>query len=216
MHDDFYDQNGRGDQAEAEIISPEKYPSPSFDAVSAAPKELLDWCITRWHPEDSEVNALKAIGMEAALGTLTSRFASTRNAGIRGTILQIVGRISDERGAEFVRYCWTEYPENVPLDALSEATARCIPLQEGFERVSSALAVLEPNVRLRVIYCLGYFATPSGLDWIESNVFAPITEAWGYLAAMSQPSWPRLASWLRKGRPLSLIAWLLPTYLRPC
>jgi hypothetical protein len=56
------------------------------------------------------------------------------------------------------------------------------------------------------MFSLGYFHSPEALDWIELNIFEPITEAWGYLAAASQVDWPRLEDWFERGRPLSLVA----------
>ena len=44
------------------------------------------------------------------------------------------------------------------------------------------------------------------LDWIERNAVPPITYEWGTTAACNQPTWSRLANWLDRGRPLSLIA----------
>jgi hypothetical protein len=53
---------------------------------------------------------------------------------------------------------------------------------------------------------LSYFRSPDALSWIEENVFEPIAESWGCLAAASKTDWPRVEAWLDRGRPLSSVA----------
>jgi hypothetical protein len=57
-----------------------------------------------------------------------------------------------------------------------------------------------------VLQALSYVCDERVLDWIERNAVPPITYEWGTATACNQPSWKRLARWLDKGRPLSLIA----------
>ena len=59
-----------------------------------------------------------------------------------------------------------------------------------------------------VIGPLNHFRREQTLDLME--VLAPrienVSENWGHLAAASRFTWARAAAWLRRGRPLSLIA----------
>jgi hypothetical protein len=57
-----------------------------------------------------------------------------------------------------------------------------------------------------VLHALSNVCDERVLDWIERNAVSPIGYEWGTAAACNQPSWTRLAKWLDKGRPLSLIA----------
>jgi hypothetical protein len=81
-----------------------------------------------------------------------------------------------------------------------------LPQQEGINRVQGALANLKGRDKRDQMFSLGYFHTPVALDWIEQNIFEPITEAWGYLAAASKIDWRRIEFWLNRGRPLSHVA----------
>jgi hypothetical protein len=72
--------------------------------------------------------------------------------------------------------------------------------------VTAALGALNGSRKRDSMYCLSYFHSAEALDWIEQNVFDPVTEAWGGLAAASELDWPRVENWLHFGRPLSLVA----------
>ncbi len=206
LHDDFYDDDGTAWQPEADVIEAERFPIPDFASVCSNPETLLDWSITRWHLRDQEFLAWSIFSPDTKLRVLSNRFSATANSGIRSLILEIIGKTGDASNVAFVRYAWREYPENISLGSLVHASATCLPFEEGFERAISALASLEPSQRRNSMYCLGYFGSPAGLDWIEKNCSQPITESWGYLAAMCRPSWARLTAWLSRGRPLSLVA----------
>jgi len=137
---------------------------------------------------------------------LSERFGSTTNAGIRCRVLEVCASALREVGADFVRYAWGDYPATVSLWAVAQATAACLPYREGFSRVTAALTEQAGSKKRDLMSSLGHFHSPEALDWIEQNIFEPITEAWGYLAAASQMDWPRAERWLAQGRPLSLVA----------
>jgi hypothetical protein len=206
LHDDFYDEYGKASQPEADVLEPGSLPIPEFANIRTNPEMLLDWSITRWHLTETEIEAWSAVPSELKLRVLSDRFSATSNAGIRSVILEILGVTGDQSYAAFVRYAWTEYPENIPLGPLVHGSATCLPFDEAFTRAKSALALLEPSQRRDSMYCLSYFGSSAGLDWIEQNYFDPVTESWGNLAASCRPSWSRLTDWFERGRPFSLIA----------
>lgn len=206
LHDDFYDEDGAASQPEVDVEEPDGLPIPKFASVCSTPETLLDWSITRWRLRDAEIEAWSRVLPEQKLRVLSGRFSDTSNAGIRSLILEILGETGDQSCAEFVRYAWTAYPHTIALGPLVHGSAACLSFEEGFLKATSALAWLESSKRRDSMYCLGYFGSSAGLDWIEQNFFDPATESWGYLAAMCRPSWSRLTEWLRRGRPLSLIA----------
>jgi hypothetical protein len=105
-----------------------------------------------------------------------------------------------------VRHAWESYPETVPLSTLARASAACLPSREGLDRVLSALSDQQGSQKRELMSSLSYFHSPESLDWIERNIFEPISEHWGHLAAASQLDWPRVERWLSSGRPLSLVA----------
>jgi hypothetical protein len=206
LHDDFYDEDGTAAQPEADVDNAQAFPAPTLASVREDPERLLDYSITRWHLEPDVVAAWNDKDPRSALSTLSARFASTPNAGIRARVLSICASGVREVGADFVRRAWVEYPENVALISLAEASAACLPQADGFERVTAALARLDGREKRDQMFGLSYFRSPDALAWIERNVFEPITESWGYLAAASKIDWPRVEAWLGSGRPLSLVA----------
>lgn len=206
LHDDFYDEDGRADQPEIDVDEPEKHPAPSLPEANAEIEGLLDYSITRWNISSELVNAWSAHPRQGVLETFQKRFSITKNAGVRGCILDITALCLGEYGAKFVRDAWGYYPEHVALGSLAKASAKCLPHREGYDRVSMALDSLDVREKRESMYVLSYFRSPETLDWIEANIVEPVTDSWGYLAASSEVDWSRLKRWLLHGRPLSFVA----------
>lgn len=206
LHADFYDEDGTADQPTEDVEHPFEFPAPTLNAVATNPRQLLDYSITRWHFTNALATAWQSFDPARVLATLSERFAATMNAGIRARILEVCASALRESAADFVRYAWGDYPENVPLSSLAKASAACLPFREGFDRVTAALDALPPNQKRDSMFCLGYFHSTEALDWIERHVFSPVTDSWGSLASASSFSWPRAERWLSQGRPLSHVA----------
>lgn len=206
LHDDFYDEEGRADQAEIEVDEPEKYFAPSITTAKAASDELLDYSITRWSLSSDLVDAWNAHPKHEVLAALEKRFCATKNAGVRACVLEVAALCLGDYAAEFVRSAWHYYPDNLGLGSLAQASARCLPQTEGYGRVIEALDALGVREKRDLMYTLGYFRSAETLDWIEGNIVEPVTDSWGYLAASSAVDWSRLERWLLCGRPLSLVA----------
>jgi hypothetical protein len=206
LHDDFYLEDGTATQPEVEVDNPQAFPAPTLASVRQDPELLLDYSITRWRLPPDVVAAWKDKDSRLVLSTLSARFTSTQNVEIRAKVLSICASAAGELGADLVRRAWGEYPETVALASLAEASAACLPHAEGFGQVTAALAGLEGRGKRDRMFGLSYFRSPDALPWIEQNVFEPITESWGSLAAASNLDWPRVETWLGQGRPLSLVA----------
>src|SRR6185436_11112794 len=105
---------------------------------------------------------------------------------------------------------WLREPEpfrdEVAFVAWANAVAACLPGEEGFARVTDALASMNGNKPSLFLSALGEFRSERALAWIEANVREDVTVDWGRLAALSRLDWPRAVRWLRTGRPLSLVA----------
>ncbi|MDB4798862.1 hypothetical protein OAH36_04610 [Verrucomicrobia bacterium] len=205
LHDDFYDEDGTASQPETDVVDAVSHPAPRLSNVAGDPERLLDYSITRWHLDDDTKGAWQIISPEAVLPAISTRFTSTGNQNIRSACLEVASLTQGEGGADFVRYCWGEYPF-VDLISLSQASAACLPFREGFDRVCDALAEFEGSQKRDLMFALSYFRSTEALDWIERTVFEPITESWGYLAAASDLDWQRIEAWFGTGRPLSLVA----------
>jgi len=205
LHDDFYDEDGTASQPEHDVVDAASRPAPQLSEVAGDPEKLLDYSITRWHLEDATKSAWQTLPAEAVLPAISTRFTGTGNQNIRSACLEVAALTQGESGADFIRYCWGEYP-SVDLISLAQASAACLPFREGFDRVCGALAEIEGSQQRDSMFALSYFRSTEALDWIERTVFEPITESWGYLAAASDLDWPRIEAWLGTGRPLSLVA----------
>jgi hypothetical protein len=82
----------------------------------------------------------------------------------------------------------------------------CLEHRDGFDRVVNGLSHRNEREKRGLMFSLSYFHSKEALDWIEANIFSPVTDAWGYLAAGSEFDWPRATNWLDHGRLLSLVA----------
>ena len=206
LHDDFYNEDGTAAQPDGEVDAPSAFPAPTLEEVQDDPALLLDYSITRWHFDANVTTAWERFPPHTVLSVVCARFDTTWDMGIRALVLTICAAVLGDHAADFVRRAWEGYPQKVSLASLADASAACLPLSEGFERVKSALGGLEGREKRDLMLCLGSFHSQEALKWIEQNVFEPITESWGYLAAASNIDWPRTERWVESGRPLSLVA----------
>lgn len=205
LHDDFYGDDGTAFQPDCEVQSPELYPAPTLQEVAGDPEALLDFTITRWRFSETVARMWQDQPATIALNVVTRRFAQNQQVGIRSALLDVAATIG-QHCEGFVRYAWGEYPESVDLSSMARASASCLPFREGFDQVVDALKGRDERERRQLMFSLSYFRSSEALDWIERNIFSPITEDWGRLAAASELDWTRVAKWLDLGRPLSLVA----------
>lgn len=205
LHDDFYEENGEASQPEEAVERPEDFPAPKLEDVAHDAVLLLDYSITRWRLDEKTAAAWLSFNRPHVLTALSQRYATTTNHEIRSCVLEICALALQDAGADFVRYAWGDY-STIFLPFLAKASAACLPLREGFDRVTSALAVEEGSSKRDLMLTLNYFHSSEALDWIEKHIFEPITESWGSLAAASNLDWPRVEQWFEHGRPLSLVA----------
>jgi hypothetical protein len=204
LHDDFYDENGEAYQPRKAVIDVAQHPSPTLEEVANSPDELLNYAFTRWQIQDDLILAMKRHNPDVWLQVISRRLARTKNQAIIDTIFLVCGKVLGENAASFVRKSWEEY-EQIAFTGLSYATAKCLPLEEGYTKVTNALAQMSDQKRCANMCVLSWFETPLTLDWIEDNI-KTFGDSWGYLAASSKFDWQRAKKWLSVGRPLSLVA----------
>lgn len=205
LHDDFYDQDGTASQTEFDVVDATLYPAPNLIDVRNNPTTLLDYSITRWYFDEGIDDAWKSLTPAEVLQEISTRFAGTLNANIRSVCLEVASITQNGNGAEFVRYCWGEY-SSAGLFSLTKASVSCLPFREAFRRVAEVLDSLEGTPKRDAMFVLSCFRSTDVLDWIEKEIFEPITDGWGRLAAASDINWSRIEKWLLSGRPLSLVA----------
>lgn len=205
LHDDFYDDDGQASQPEDDVEDAECYPAPTLHDVQGSGSRLLEYTITRWHLTDDVRAAWRLLPQSDVLATLSQQFAGTRNREVRAAVLRVAALLG-HGGESVALQAWRAYPDVGSFWSLGEATASCLPPEDGFHRVVSALASMEGPEWQESFPALAHFRSTRTLDWIESHVTEPLGQAWGYLAAASALSWPRAEKWLELGRPLSLVA----------
>lgn len=205
LHDDMYEDDGTATQPDYPVDSPELFPMPTLEDVSGDPQTLLDFTITQWSLNEDIINAWQQLSGEDVVPVLSSRFAQSDNPDINSQILEVACIFSKSAEA-LVRDAWHHDPKKVHLYSLAKATARCMPCDEGLDRVIDALNHCPENQKHNTISALEYFHSPRVLDWIQTNISSPVTGSWGWLAAASQLDWARAAKWIELGKPLSLVA----------
>lgn len=206
LRSDLYHDRGIAEQAAEPVADSDLYPSPSLPQLIADRERLIDYAMTEYFLHDDVVQALSGHDKTALLVSLQARVAATRNQTIIAQAYEICARVVGRVAEDWIRAQW-QSPHL--LFALAEASAACLPPDEGLEQVMRALDALSPRERGAVCEALYWFKSPRTLDWIETHVsdIDPWTaSAWGRLAATSYLTWDRVGRWLAAGRPLSLIA----------
>jgi hypothetical protein len=205
LHDDFYDDDGQAGVPDGDVENPERYPAPTLRDVQGSASRLLEYTVTRWHLTDDLRAAWRVLPPGDVLATLLEQFAGTRNRSVRAAVLRAAALLGPD-GERVALQAWQAYPDVGSFWRLAEATASCLPLKDGFDRVVSALSRMDGPDWRESFSALAHFRSRRTLDWIESHVSEPLVESWGYLAAASDLNWPRAENWLAQGRPLSLVA----------
>lgn len=204
LHDDMYDEDGVAQQPEVPVVDADAFPAPTLaDAVSA--EALLDVALTRHFIRDDVAARWRGLEPAEAVDVLEARWAGSTCREIRERVLELAA-LTGAPCAGFVRRAWQSWPVDVPWHALVEASAGCLPIDEGFPLAEAALAGLGERDRRGAFGALGCFRTARALRWIEAHYSEPFTDQWGYLAAKSAFDWPTAKAWLAGGRPLSLVA----------
>ncbi len=206
LRDDFYTDDGTSHQPDQPVKDPELHLAPTLDEVKTDPNTLLDFTITQWYLRPNVAEAWKQVDRAIVLNTLKERYALARTIDVQGIILDVAACALDRTGEAFVSAAWDDFREPHQLYSLANASAACLTHEDGFSRVTTALAGFDEKTRRENLFALSYFRSRDGLDWIEENVCSPVTGEWGRLAAASRFHWGKADSWLRKGRPLSLVA----------
>jgi hypothetical protein len=206
LHDDFYDEDGTALQPKTEVLDAYLYPAPDLEDVAADPEALMDFVGTRWSLQDDAIKVLSAIPPERLLLMLAARHERTRNSWFRIRYYHICGEVLGTAAQGWVREV-LHRADPIGQLGIIEAAGSCLPSQEAmraaFDALGSASLTHPHSTSLGV---LAQFRSPLVLDWIENHVGDLVLSDWGRLAALSGIDWPRVVAWLRRGRPLSIVA----------
>jgi hypothetical protein len=215
LHSDFYDEDGTSMALRYDRSYPdgqtqiESLPAPTCEEVKDDLERLTDYAFTRWHVREDVIGELRKYSRAEVLSVMQRRVSAVDNKAIHGRAVEICAEAVGPIAADWIREQWKS-KHSVPMFwALSQASAACLPLDEGLYRVIDALNHRRDSRFYDHASALAYFRSPRVLDWMETELTSPdavIVESWGRLAAVSQLSWGRIERWLAGGRPLSLVA----------
>lgn len=211
LHSDFYDQDGTADQAKEAVEHPKRYPAPTLEAVRGDLQRLVDYAMTRWWLEDDVVQAFARHDKAQVLAVLRDRTNACSNHEVESRSYELCATVLSPVAGDWIRERWQVYDARV-LFSLAQASANCLPFEEGYGKVLRALMDVPPQELVDVSIVLAWFRSEKTLDWLEShasyivNSWKHVSDSWGQLAALSRFSWARAATWLDRGRPLSLVA----------
>jgi hypothetical protein len=209
LHDDFYDGRGVAGCPIGQVEEPRRFPAPKLIRIRGDLERLVDYAMSRvWLlKQERLLTYLRRHDPLQLLHSLQRRVvASAGNLAIETMALRLSGLCVGEPAADWVRERWAE-PGNVDLlDPLAEASAACLPFEEAFARVTAVLDGLSQKGLNEQIHALAWFRSSRSLAWMEAHRVLATTDAWGWVAASSTLSWPKVLEWLNSGRPLSHVA----------
>ena len=206
LHDDFYDDDGVATQPEKDVDNSIEFVAPSLTDVSGDVELLIDYCIAKWWLNAEMIDCLSNFEFSAILRSIKDRFDDANNYFVKSRLYEIASKALGRFCEDWIREQWKLYDEKYIFE-LSRAAALCLPFDEGFKYVISALErIPEAKLPHLAFACLYSFRSPITLDWIEKKVSSPVKDSWGRLAAASNPSWYKLNEWIQIGRPYSLVA----------
>lgn len=202
LHDDFYDQDGTACAAEEPVEDAFRFPAPGLlEATAAGIERLVDFAMSRWSVGVEVETALQAQPPAALLAAVVARAAGGA-APIEARAYEIcavgVGPVAEP----WIRERWNTR-RDLHWWPLVQALAACLPAGDGLALALGALGDEPGSDRAGA---LAFFRSEHVLDWMEERVREAGTGGWGRLAAASALDWPRVAAWLARGRPLSLVA----------
>lgn len=204
LHDDFYTEQGEACQPDGDDVDGSEFPCPTLDECASNAERLLDFALTRWWLKSDVVRAMRRHETQM-LSLIEARFAQTRNEFFHCRLAEAAGAVYGQRSSAWFRTVLRGSPLPDRLSLL-RAGYGCLPPQEGLATAMEALSGIPRTHLTGECLLLAYFQDPAVLDWIEANIAEPYTRQWGDLAAASRIDWARIARWLDRGRPLSLVA----------
>lgn len=205
LHDDFYDEYGNACQPARAVQDAALWPFPLLDNVRGDLNQLFDYATAQFNLTPLVSEAIRALSQHEVAAEVARRFALESSWHHKGRMLEIADEVLGTSAANWIRDILEPLSPDEQWLVLRHTT-KCIPSAEGYER-SVALVPFVPLLRIHdACLPLSAYHDPRALDWIERQIASPVVGDWGFLAACSNVDWPRLAAWLRAGRPRSLAA----------
>lgn len=181
----------------------------------ARPEELVDLAYRYYDVPDGVEKGLAALPPQRLLYLVRDMFCRRKESGQEiGTLpLWVCQRLgADTRG--WMRELWQYYLAQARFPAMQaiEALAAALPNAEAAALASAwVVSTTDRRERASRIHLLGPLQNSDLLPliddwWANSQPGDAVTGEWGLLASRLEVPWKTLATWLKKGRPMSLIA----------
>jgi len=205
LHDDLYSDGGVAELSEDPVVDTDLYPMPQLEQISHDLERVIDFAVTQYYISNDVFDTLRTFEKTDVLQAIKRRCEASTNFNVVDAMFEICARVVGEVAEEWIRKQWSSY-QTQNLYFLADATAYCLPFDEGFARVSSALEHKDLKELTRDCHAFAPFRSEKTLDWMETHHTILQHDSWGHLAALSHLSWNRAKKWLRFGRPLSFRA----------
>ena len=171
--------------------------------------QILDDVLNRQWIDDDSMGSLRQCPRNELLTTIQRRFADTDSVTVQGNIFDICANVLGTEAGPWIRELSAGPISNMIALPFFRALAKCLG-DEGFEIATAKLANEYENQLPLTAHALLEFDSKSQiLDWIEQRLHSPNQPTkpdWGQLAAITGITWERIARWLDRGKPLSLVA----------
>lgn len=183
---------------------------------NASPETVVQW-VFNYHSNlpDALDEAMKQIPGPHRMELARAEWQRCRAEG-RDVTWQALRSIEDlgPLAADWMREVWQGLgdQEPVPMGIAIKALASSLPADEAFGLASMWAGQAEDREtkkeRLMLLHGLGDPRTLSLIEqwWAPAEPQTPVTDDWGRLAVASGMNWSAASQWLKRGRPLSLIA----------
>lgn len=205
LRDDFYDDHGRACQPQIPLHPDSTLAFPGLPNLRGNLSALVDFAIVKWWYPETVTAYLQAFSEPEILRELDRRLSENPHHLERS--LAIVAATLGRAGAQWVRERFQNYTGETP-SIFANALAVCLPPPQGFTLMAKRLAQEDAVGLVKNISAWYPFNDAQVLAWIEKHrdKMVNISSEYGSVCAANQFSWPVAEKWLRRGRPLSIIA----------
>jgi hypothetical protein len=206
LYDDFYNEAGKADQNRIPVKQASLFPAPKLKAVANDLDALLDYSLTRWHLTDETVTAFKSHKQSEVLSAISMLVKDRPGSWVETRCYEIAASVLGPVAEEWVRSRWETGSRPAMLYSFIPAVVASLPHEEAIPMAITAVEQSGVSDLSVPALTLSRFHSPKVIDWIEGVATSPVSNRWGLLAARSGLSWATIIRWLKRGRPMSLVA----------
>lgn len=198
QYESFLGSNGietNSDKAERWKTWFRSFQSLRFEDARQSLESLFQYILYHGVVKAREVSALQQFNHREILTNVLKRLPYC-DAKESKALCLIIGEVIRSDAEVWVRGLWSDLGTLDPTDR-SYLTARCLPLDEGYQLVMDYLersseTMVHPYEALKH---LSVFQSNRVISWLEKNSRLPATNGWAELFAFSSPTWEDINNW---------------------